>query len=154
MSDSPQNVIYSDIKKVFKWVILVAITIVIITIAGFMFVLAKDHFTAESREAAIFGKAIPFASSHTPWVYTRDDFGVESKLSLWFIGDTDQHAIIKVDDKYSVYSTITDKFGSINFNLEAGDVCGYASAYLKDGSVAGVQCDGKSYSGGPWNKFR
>lgn len=154
MSDQQQNVIYKDIKKVLKWIAFSIIVFFIISFGWITIDVVKNNFDKQSREAEIFDKAIPFASSHTPWIYTRDDFGKESKLSLWFIGDTDQHAIIKVGEDYSVYSTTTDMHGSINFHHVAGEICSYASAYLNDGMVAGVQCEKKSYSGGPWNKFR
>ncbi|WP_447314619.1 hypothetical protein ACNHKA_06760 [Klebsiella michiganensis] len=154
MNEFSANGVYRDVKRILKRSLQIGLILIALIILGIIAYLSIDHFRTKSRESALLEKALPFTSSHTPWVYTRDDFGTESKLELWILDDTDTHAIIRVNGKYSVYSTSTDASGSISFYGQAGDACGYASAYLTQGEIAGVQCDSKSYTGGPWNKFR
>lgn len=153
MDDASPNAFYKGVKKVIKWTFIVIAALLILAAAWIGITLASDHFSSKSEEDRILAKAIPFASSHTPWVYTRNDFGDESKLHLWLLGDTDQHAIIKVDGNYSVYSTTTDRNGNISFNHIAGKICTYASAFLLGKGVISVECENKSYLGGAWNKF-
>ncbi|MDM1814957.1 hypothetical protein LZ334_02465 [Serratia ureilytica] len=154
MGESSPGEFYKDIKKVIKWVFFAVVALVIIWVSWVSITLVSDHFANKSRENEILSKAIPFTSSHTPWIYNRDDFGTESKLQLWMIGDTDRHAIIEVDGKYSVYSTRPGINGEMTLFHKAGDSCSFASVELTDNSIYRVQCDNKWYTGGPWNKFR
>lgn len=153
MSDSAPREVYKDIKKVLKCIvigILILAALAVLVIAAVNFKETRDQ---NAREAEILRKAIPFANSHQPWVFTRDDFGTESKLELWFLNDTDKHAVVKVSGKYSVFTTSWD-FGTVTFYQNAGDACGFASASYANGKLSSITCGGKIYSDGPWNKWQ
>lgn len=153
MSDSV-GVFYRDLKKVMKILVVIAIALALIVGAYIAYTLVSESMQNNAREKEIMDKALPFTSKHAPWTYSRNDFGEKRVLELWMLGDTDNHAIIKVDNKYSVYSTTAGINGEINFYHKAGDACTFSSAAISDGSITSVRCDNDLYEGGPWNKFR
>lgn len=140
--------IYKDVKRIIKRVLLVSLAIISVIVLCSAIDFANDRIQQSKREAAILKIATPFTSSHIPFVYVRNDFGKESKLELWFIGDTDHHAIIRANGKLSVFTTSSDSYGGLNFYSKAGDACSYASADIKDGKVTNIICDNQYYSGG------
>ncbi len=151
MSSTGNMDIYNDFKRLLKITIKIAASSIIIAVIVSGVHLAYSFFQDQSHEKEILSKALPFTKTHKPWTYSRNDFGKESWLELWFLGDTDSHAIIKVSGKYSVYSTTTSNNGVINFYKKAGDVCDYASAAVDDGKISWVACDSDNYKDGPWN---
>ncbi|MDE1487978.1 hypothetical protein KKI90_16880 [Xenorhabdus bovienii] len=151
MGNGVSNEFYSDFKRVLKLIFKVFIALIAIAVVVSVIYWANSEFQQSSKENEVLDKALPFTKDHKPWTYTRNDFGKESRLELWFLGDTDSHAIIKVAGKYSVYST-TSRGGVISFNRKAGDACNYyASAAYNDKRIISVDCDNKSYEDGPWN---
>lgn len=154
MGNTSSHEIYNDVKKTIKKTMVIIAIIIALLVALGLSVMAYDHISTQRRESKILDMALPFTKSHTSWVFTRNDFGKESKLELWFLGDTDSHAIIKVNEKYSVYSTSYGLDGVVNFYRKAGSSCDYASAISANGEITEVSCDENYYSGGPWNKFR
>ncbi|EKZ6391774.1 hypothetical protein RE075_002215 [Klebsiella aerogenes] len=153
MSDST-GMFYRDIRKVMKILVVIVIAIAVIVASYISYILISESMQKVAREKEIMDKAMPFASSHSPWTYSRNDFGDKKILELWMLDDTDNHAIIKVNGKYSVYSTTTGFNGDMSLYHQAGEVCTYASAVLSNGSISSVRCDNDWYNGGPWNKFR
>lgn len=151
MGSGVSNKFYSDFKRVLKVTVKVIVALIVIGVSVSVIYWANSELQKSSNEKEVLNKALPFTKDHKPWRYSRNDFGKESWLDLWFLGDTDLHAIIKVDGKYSVYST-TSRGGVINFNKKAGDACDYyASASYNDKRIISVDCDNKSYEDGPWN---
>lgn len=145
---------YRDIKRMLKIIIIIVAAIVIIIASYIGYVVVSEDMSRKAIEKEIMEQAIPLKKSSKPLVFVRDEFGKKKKIELWIINDTDRHAIIKSNDSYSVYSTDLEFNGAIRFNHKAGDVCGYSSADVSNGSISGLRCDGKTFVGGPWNKFR
>lgn len=151
MGGGVSNEFYSDFKRVIKLIVKFLLALIAIAIVISVAYWTNSEFQQSSREKEVLNKALPFTKDHTPWVYKRTEFGSESQLALWFFGDTDRHAVIKVNGKYSVYSTSPGN-GFIQFYKKAGDVCDYASAALDEaGKISWVSCDSDSYKDGPWN---
>ncbi|HAT3834587.1 TPA: hypothetical protein I8654_000583 [Morganella morganii] len=152
MNNGLSGKIYSDTKLLAKKAIKIIAILVAILIAAFAINFAYNEYKLNKKESAILEKAIPFTQKSKPLEFIRSDFGSSSSLYLWFIPDTDRHVVIRVGEKYSVFSSGRVSNGSLTLHRRAGDACDYYSSLALDekGNVISVSCDNTEYYDGPW----
>lgn len=151
MTDSVRNEFYRDFKRALKITVKITVVFIAISLVIGSAYWGYSEFQQASKEKEILSRALPFTKVHKPWIFTRTDFGNETKLELWFLGDTDKHAIIKVNNEYSIYST-ESRYNFIYFDRDAGSACNYATANYDDKRILSVTCSGIKYNAGPLNE--
>lgn len=149
MSNGTSDKIYSDLKLFFKKFIKFALVLIVIIIAsGASYYLYVEH-ERNQRESQVINKALPFTQSPAPWVFVRDDFGTKKIIKLWMVEDTNNHAIVQVDGKYSVFRTRINSYKNLEFYHEAGDACKFVDVKIEKGKgITSISCDFKDYYGG------
>lgn len=152
MNDNVSGKIYSDTKSLVKKTIKIIAILAAILIATVAIIFAYNEYEINKKENVILEKAIPFTQKSKPLEFIRNDFGSSSSLYLWFIPDTDRHMVIRVGEKYSVFSPGIVSNGSLTLHRRAGDACDYYSSLALDekGNVISVACDNTEYYDGPW----
>ncbi|WP_312227550.1 hypothetical protein [Pseudescherichia sp.] len=135
---------YNDIKKVLKYLFVIALVVSAMGVAWLGFGAYQAYKIKKEREDILIPKAMEFTRTHVPTMLYRDEFGTKEMAMLWFVGDTDNHAIIKVSGKIGVYST--SQYSSISFFNQAGEACESASASINEsGKINSLSCDNKIY---------
>lgn len=152
MNDNVSGKIYSDTKSLVKKTIKIIAILTVILIATFAIFFAYNEYKINKKENLILEKAIPFTQQSKPLEFIRSDFGSSSSLYLWFIPDTDRHVVIRIGEKYSVFSSGRVSNSSLTLHRRAGDVCDYYSSIALDekGNIISVACDNTEYYDGPW----
>ncbi len=103
MRKSTSEDIYKDIKFMSKRIVRVlgALLIIAIILGGINY--SYDQFKLYQREKIILSKDSIFAKSHVPLTFINNDFGDNTEIYLWFVGDTQDHAKLKINSEYSVF---------------------------------------------------
>lgn len=143
MTNNTADNIYRDVKKLIKKIVKITIITGSVIIIGNILFYAYEKYETSVTESKILKKAFPFTESLTPLVFVRDDFGTKTELKLWLIPDTNKHAIIKIRNNYSVFSTRISSDGTLNFYRKAGDSCSYSeNAHIdKNNRILSVSCN-------------
>jgi len=135
---------YNDLKKGGRIFLVIALAFTAMCATWIGRSEYQSYRIKKERDNILIPKAMEFSRTHVPTMLYRDEFGDKEMAMLWFVGDTDRHAIIKVSGEMGVYST--SQYSSVSFFKQAGAACESASASTdKDGKINTLSCDNKIY---------